>query len=88
MTGDRDLFDRAVEKAHSHAWDKQWMKAIEEYELATAEFPDDATARSGLAFGYLQAERLREALREYRKVSELTPDDPSPSTLPAAIPVR
>ena len=78
MAGDRNLFDGAVEKAHSYAWDKQWMKAIEQYRLATAEFPDDATARSGLGFAYLQAERLREALREYRKVSELTPDDPSP----------
>ena len=78
MAGDRALFDEAVEKAHSYAWDKQWMKAIEQYRLATAEFPDDATARSGSAFAYFQADRLREALREYRKVSELRPNDPSP----------
>jgi len=54
------------------------MKAIEEYELATAEFPDDVTARSGLAFAFYKAERLREALREYRKLCELRPYDPSP----------
>lgn len=54
------------------------MKAIEEYELAAAEFPDDVTARSGLAFAFYQAGRLREALREYRRLCELRPDDPTP----------
>lgn len=54
------------------------MKAIEQYELALADFPDDATARSGLAFAYHGGERLKEALREYRKLRELRPDDPDP----------
>jgi tetratricopeptide (TPR) repeat protein len=78
MAGDRAAFEAAVKKAHSYAWEKRWRKAIEQYELATAEFPDDLTARSGLAFAYLKGERLREALREYRKVCELKPDDPAP----------
>jgi tetratricopeptide (TPR) repeat protein len=78
MASDRDAFEAAVKKAHSYAWEKRWMKAIEQYELATAEFPEDLTARSGLAFAYLKGERLREALREYRKVCELKPDDPGP----------
>jgi tetratricopeptide (TPR) repeat protein len=78
MVGDRASYEAAVKRGHAHAWEKRWMKAIEEYELATAEFPDDVTARSGLAFAFYQAERLREALREYRKLSELRPYDPSP----------
>jgi tetratricopeptide (TPR) repeat protein len=78
MARDRDAFEAAVKKAHSYAWEKRWRKAIEQYELATAEFPEDLTARSGLAFAYLKGERLREALREYRKVCELKPDDPAP----------
>ncbi|TKJ31166.1 MAG: hypothetical protein CEE40_02595 [Chloroflexi bacterium B3_Chlor] len=78
MAGNRAAFEAAVKKGHSYAWEKRWMKAIEQYELATTEFPDDATARSGLAFAYLKGDRLREALREYRKVCELGPGDPSP----------
>ena len=78
MAGNRAAFEAAVKKGHSYAWEKQWMKAIEQYQLATAEFPDDATARSGLAFAYLEGDRLREALREYRKVCELGPSDPAP----------
>jgi tetratricopeptide (TPR) repeat protein len=78
MAGDRAAFEAAVKSAHSYAWEKRWQKAIEQYELAAAEFPDDVTARSGLAFAYYKGERLRDALREYRKVCELKPDDPTP----------
>jgi tetratricopeptide (TPR) repeat protein len=78
MTGNRSAFEAAVKRAHGYAWEKQWMKAIEQYELALADFPDDATARSGLAFAYHGGERLKEALREYRKLRELRPDDPDP----------
>ncbi len=75
MARDRAAFEDAVKKAHSYAWERRWMKAIEQYEVAIAQFPDDATAHSGLAFAYLNDGRLREALREYRKVCELGPDD-------------
>lgn len=85
MVGNRAVFEEAVKKGHSYAWDKKWMKAIDQYELAAAEFPDDVTARSGLGFAYLQVERLREALREYRKLCELRPGDPSPVARTAEI---
>lgn len=78
MAGDRAVFEAAMKRGHSYAWDKQWMKAIEQYELAAAEFPDDAVALNSLALAYLKAKRSREALREYRKVRELRPGDPSP----------
>lgn len=78
MTGKRAVFEAALKRGHNYAWDKQWMKAIEEYKLAVAEFPDNAVARNSLAFAYLKGKRLREALREYRKVGELRPNDPSP----------
>jgi tetratricopeptide (TPR) repeat protein len=78
MAGNRAVFEAAMKKGHNYAWDKQWMKAIEQYQLAAAEFPDDATVRNSLAFAYFKGKRLREALREYRKVSELRPGDPSP----------
>jgi len=85
MSGNRAAFEAAVKKAHGYAWEKQWLKAIEQYELAVAEFPDDATARSGLAFAYHGGERLKEALREYRKLREVRPDDPDPAAKMARV---
>ncbi len=85
IAGKRGAFDAAMKRGHTYAWDRQWMKAIEQYRLATAEFPDDATARNSLAFAYFKGKRLREALREYRKVSELRPADPSPVRKMAAV---
>jgi tetratricopeptide (TPR) repeat protein len=85
MTGNRAAFETAIKKAQNNAWEKRWMKAIEQYELAIAEFPEDVTARSGLAFAYYRGERLREALREYRKLSELRPIDPMPRTKMAQV---
>ena len=85
MAGNHAAFEAAMKKGHNYAWDRQWMKAIEQYKVAKAEFPDDATARNSLAFAYLKARRLREALPEYRKVSELRPSDPSPVRKIAAI---
>ncbi len=78
MAGNRAAFDAAMKRGHNHAWDKEWMKAIEQYKLAVAEFPDDVTALSSLAFAYLKGKRFREALREYRRISQLRPGDPSP----------
>jgi len=85
MAGNRAAFEVAVKKAHSYAWEKRWMKAIEQYEAAIAEFPDDVSARSGLAFAYYRGERLREALREYRKVRDANPEDPVARTKIAQI---
>jgi tetratricopeptide (TPR) repeat protein len=85
MAGNRAVFEVAVKKAHSYAWEERWMKAIEQYEAAIAEFPDDASARSGLAFAYYKGERLREALREYRKLRDAKPDDPIARTKIAQI---
>src|SRR4030042_6981262 len=85
MGGDRAAFEAAVKRANSYAWEERWMKAIEQYELATAEFPEDVSARGGLAFAYYRGERLREALREDRRLSELRPDDWAPRGTMAAI---
>ncbi len=85
MAGNQVAFEAAVKKAQSYAWEERWMKAIEQYEAAIAEFPDDASVRSGLAFAYYKGERLKEALREYRKVRDVNPEDPVARTKLAQI---
>lgn len=76
MVGKRNVFEEAMKRASTYAWDKQWSRAIVEYKRALAEFPDDLTALVSLGLAYLESRQLEEALSVYQKASQLTPDDP------------
>ncbi|MFQ6016028.1 MAG: tetratricopeptide repeat protein, partial [Anaerolineae bacterium] len=76
MAGNRTVFQKALRKGHNYAWDKQWAKAIAEYERALAEFPDDLTTRSSLAMAYLEVGQLPQALEAYSAAYGLQPDEP------------
>jgi len=76
MVGKRNVFEEAMKRASTYAWDKQWSKAIAEYKRALAEFPDDLTALVSLGMAYLESRQLEEALSAYQKASQLTPNDP------------
>jgi len=76
MVGKRNVFEEAMKRASTYAWDKQWSKAIAEYRRALAEFPDDLTALVSLGMAYLESRQLEEALSAYQKASQLTPNDP------------
>src|SRR3970282_70801 len=41
MTGRQDLYDESMQLGHSAAWDLQWDRAIEYYNKALAEIPED-----------------------------------------------
>jgi tetratricopeptide (TPR) repeat protein len=49
-------------------WDSQWTEAAKEYQRALAEFPDDAAARGGLGFCYMQTKQWKQALHEYESI--------------------
>ena len=68
MPGNRQVFSAAINAAERHRWDSRWMEALQEYQRALAEFPEDATARSGLGFCNMQMKRWQEALNEYQYV--------------------
>ncbi len=70
------VFEKAMKKAANYAWDRQWEKAITEYERALKEFPEDLAALSGLGLAHLESRHLEEALKLYQKIGQLTPDDP------------
>jgi tetratricopeptide (TPR) repeat protein len=65
MPGDRQVFHAAINAADRYRWDSQWAEAAYEYQRALAEFPDDATARSGLGFCYMQTKQWQQALEQY-----------------------
>jgi len=68
MSGNQQAFSTAINAADRFRWDSQWMEAAQEYQRALAEFPDDATARGGLGFCYMQTKQWQQALSEYEYI--------------------
>ncbi len=65
MPGDKQVFSAAMNVADRYRWDSRWAEAAQEYQRALAEFPEDAMARGGLGFCYMQTKRWQQALEEY-----------------------
>ena len=78
MSGSEDVFTKAMNDGHSAAWDQQWAKAAASYRAALQEFPDHPKALNSLALALHQQSQFEEALEMYKRVAQLTPDDPIP----------
>ena len=78
MPGREDIFQKAMNQGHSHAWDQEWRKAVNSYRKALEEFPDHPKALSSLGLALLQSQQYDEALQIYQRVAELSPTDPVP----------
>lgn len=78
MTGRQDLYDESMQLGHSAAWDLQWDRAIEYYNKALAEIPEDARALTSLGLALLETGQLKEALATYRRAAKIAPEDPVP----------
>jgi tetratricopeptide (TPR) repeat protein len=61
--------------ADRYRWDSHWAEAAQEYQRALAEFPDDAMARSGLGFCYMQTKQWQQALNEYEYTLKRDPSN-------------
>ena len=61
--------------ADRYRWDSQWTEAAREYQRALAEFPDDAAARGGLGFCYMQTKQWKQALDEYEFILKHDPSN-------------
>src|SRR3989442_16036089 len=75
MPGNRQVFSTAMNAADRRRWDSQWGEAAQEYERALAEFPDDAAARGGLGFCFMQTKQWQKALAEYETILERDPSN-------------
>ncbi|MBI2845648.1 MAG: tetratricopeptide repeat protein [Chloroflexi bacterium] len=75
MSGNKTVYELALEKGHSHAWEEDWQRAAEEYRRAAEEFPEDPQTHRAMGWVLFRAGRLREALSAYRQVVELQPQD-------------
>ncbi len=75
MPGNQQAFSTAIDAADRFRWNSQWMEAAHEYQQALAEFPDDATARGGLGFCYMQTKQWQQALDEYEYILKHDPSN-------------
>ena len=75
MPGNRQAFSTAMNTADRYRWDSHWAEAAQEYQRALAEFPDDAMARSGLGFCYMQTKQWQQALNEYEYTLKRDPSN-------------
>lgn len=73
MPGNRQAFAEAINDGDRYRYDGRWAEAAREYQRALAEFPDDATARAGLGFCYMQTRQWQQALEQYEAVLRRDP---------------
>ncbi len=76
MSGNRQVFEKAMRTGTNAAWEGNWEQAITAYQRAVAEFPDDGGALTNLGLAYSNADQLDEALEYYQRASAFEPDDP------------
>ncbi|GCF07185.1 tetratricopeptide repeat protein [Dictyobacter arantiisoli] len=75
MPGNRATYSAAINAADRHRWDSRWSDAMQEYQIALDEFPEDATARSGLGFCHMQMKQWQQALHEYGHILQRDPSN-------------
>jgi tetratricopeptide (TPR) repeat protein len=78
LAGDKKIYEKAIRKGLDFAWESKWQEALEAYQQALAEIPDDPAVHNHLGLAYLELERYEPALEAYRQASKLAPDDPAP----------
>ncbi|MBI5934941.1 MAG: tetratricopeptide repeat protein [Chloroflexi bacterium] len=78
MPGREDIFQKFMNEGHSAAWDQRWEKAAVSYRAALEEFPDNPKALNNLGLALHQLSRFDEALEIYKRVAQLSREDPVP----------
>jgi tetratricopeptide (TPR) repeat protein len=76
VAGNRRVYDAAMKRAASLAWENKWSRAIEEYEKALIEFPQDVAGLTGLGLAYVETRQLAKALDVYKQAANLSPENP------------
>ena len=56
MPWNQQVFDKALDKGHSAAWDQNWDEAIKCYKEALREFPDSAVALTSLGLVLMETQ--------------------------------
>jgi tetratricopeptide (TPR) repeat protein len=76
MAGNEAVFQKAMNEGHSAAWDQTWDRAVEAYQQALDEMPDNPKALNSLGLAQYQLQHYNDALKTYIRVAQVTPSDP------------
>lgn len=75
MANNRALFEDALARGHSYSWDQAWEEAIDAFQRAIAEIPDEPAPYAGLGMAYLEQNRLQDALENYKLAARYSRGD-------------
>ena len=78
MPGNKEVFEEAMSKGHSAAWDQRWDQAAVAYQQALEEIPGSPKALNSLGLALFELKRYDESLRAYQKAAQTAPKDPIP----------
>jgi tetratricopeptide (TPR) repeat protein len=70
-------YEKEMREGHNLAWGGEWDKALEAYQRAAAEMPEEAEVHNYLGLAYLEMEQFEAALEACTVASRLAPDDPA-----------
>ena len=75
MAGNRARFEEALNRGHSHSWDQNWQEAIQEFQDAITEISNEPAPYAGLGMAYLELNKLKEALENYKLAARFSRGD-------------
>jgi tetratricopeptide (TPR) repeat protein len=75
VAGNRHRYEEALSRGAQSAWDSNWRGAIEQFEIARAEFPDQPVPYARLGQAYFELAQYDDALRYYQQAARLDPRD-------------
>ncbi|MBN2147066.1 MAG: tetratricopeptide repeat protein [Anaerolineales bacterium] len=78
MSGQEDLFQKAMNQGHSAAWDQAWDKAADYYRQALEYIPDHPKALTSLGLALYEMQSYEDALQYYQRAVEVAANDPVP----------
>lgn len=78
MAGQQNLFQQAMNRGHSAAWDQMWQQAAAYYRQALKEIPDHPQALIHLGLALIELQQIDAALGCYERAARVTPNDPLP----------
>ena len=77
-SGNQEKYQIALNQGHSAAWDGRWGQAVEFYNAALKEFPENPSALNSLALAHYELGNLDQALELYQRATRFSPEDPLP----------
>jgi len=78
MAGRKEVFQEAMDRGHSAAWDLKWEQAAGFYRQALEEFPENVSALTSLGLALYEQKSFGEALNIYIQAAKFAPSDPLP----------